>query len=179
MSRIGKLIIKLPEKVSVSYKDGSVTVSGPKGTLAKSLRFDGTFQTEKEGLRITTGDLTKEGKALYGLARSLVNNMVTGVTAGYKKTLKIVGVGYKAQLQGKSLLLNLGYSHQINFPIPEGIKVEVPDQNTVAVSGIDKALVGQVSANIRDFKPPEPYKGKGVMYSNEYVKRKAGKAGAK
>jgi large subunit ribosomal protein L6 len=179
MSRIGRLSIKLPEKVNVSYKDGSVTVSGPKGTLEKNLRFNGTFQIEKEELKITTGDLTKEGKALYGLARSLVNNMVTGVTAGYKKTLKIIGVGYKAQLQGKTLVLNLGYSHTINYPIPEGIKVEVPDPNTIAVSGIDRALVGQVSANIRDFKPPEPYKGKGVMYSNEHVRRKAGKAGAK
>ena len=179
MSRIGRLSIKLPEKVSVSYKDGSVTVSGPKGTLAKTLRFNGTFQTEKEELKITTEDSTKQGKCLYGLARSLVNNMVTGVTAGYKKTLKIVGVGYKAQLQGKSLVLNLGYSHSINYPIPEGIKIETPDPNTIVVNGIDRALVGQVSANIRDFRPPEPYKGKGVMYSDERVRRKAGKAGAK
>jgi large subunit ribosomal protein L6 len=179
MSRIGKLLVKLPEKVSVSYKDGSVTVSGPKGTLAKTLRFDGTIQTDNDVVRITTEDVTKEGKALYGLTRSLVNNMVTGVTAGYKKTLKIIGVGYKAQIQGALLVLNLGYSHAINYPIPEGIKIETPDPNTVVVSGIDRALVGQVSANIRGFKPPEPYKGKGVMYSNEFVRRKAGKAGAK
>jgi large subunit ribosomal protein L6 len=179
MSRIGRLSIKLPEKVKVSYKDGSVTVSGPNGTLAKTLRFDGAFQTENGELRITTGDFTKQGKALYGLTRSLVNSMVIGVTAGYRKTLKIVGVGYKAQTQGKTLVLNLGYSHPVNFPIPEGIKVETPDPNTIVVSGIDRALVGQVSADIRDFKPPEPYKGKGVMYSNEYVRRKAGKAGAK
>jgi large subunit ribosomal protein L6 len=179
MSRIGKLSIKLPEKVSVSFKDGSVTVSGPKGTLVKNLRFDGTFLAENNELRISTGDLSKEGKARYGLVRSVVNNMVTGVTSGYKKTLKIVGVGYKAQLQAKALMLNLGYSHVINYAIPEGIKVEVPDPNTVVVSGNDRELVGQVSSNIRNFKPPEPYKGKGVMYSDERVRRKAGKAGAK
>lgn len=179
MSRIGRLSIKLPEKVSVSYKDGSVTVSGPKGTLAKTLRFNGSFQIESEELKITTEDFTKEGKSLYGLVRSIVNNMVIGVTAGYKKTLKIVGVGYKAQLQGKTLVMNIGYSHPIKYPIPEGIKIETPDPNTIVVTGIDRALVGQVGANIRDFKPPEPYKGKGVMYTDERVRRKAGKAGAK
>jgi large subunit ribosomal protein L6 len=179
MSRIGKLSIKLPEKVNVSFKDGNVTVSGPKGTLVKYLRFNGAFQADKTELRITTDDLTKEGKARYGLVRSVVNNMVTGVTSGYKKTLKIIGVGYKAQLQGKSLMLNLGYSHVINYSIPEGIKIEVPDPNTVVVNGTDRELVGQVSANIRGFKPPEPYKGKGIMYSDERVRRKAGKAGAK
>jgi large subunit ribosomal protein L6 len=179
MSRIGKLSIKLPEKVNVSFRDGDVTVSGPKGTLVKNLRFDGTFQAENSELRIATGDLTKEGKARYGLVRSVVNNMVTGVTSGYKKTLKIVGVGYKAQLQQKVLVLNVGYSHIINYTIPEGIKIEVPDPSTVVVSGTDRELVGQVSANIRGFKPPEPYKGKGIMYADERVRRKAGKAGAK
>jgi large subunit ribosomal protein L6 len=179
MSRIGKLVIKLPEKVNVSFQDSKVTVTGPKGSLQKTIRFSGRIVSENNEVSILNSDATKEGNALYGLTRSLVSNMVTGVTAGYKKTMKIVGVGYKAQSQGKSLLLNLGFSHSINFPVPEGIKIETPDQNTIVVSGIDGELVGQVSANIRGFREPEPYKGKGIMYTNEVIKRKAGKAGAK
>jgi large subunit ribosomal protein L6 len=179
MSRIGKLLIKLPEKVNVSFQDSKVTVTGPKGSLQKAIRFSGRIVSENNEINILSDDTTKEGKALYGLTRSLVSNMVTGVTAGYKRTMKIVGVGYKAQVQGKSLLLNLGYSHPISFPVPEGIKIETPDQNTIVVNGIDRELVGQVSANIRGFREPEPYKGKGIMYTNEVIRRKAGKAGAK
>lgn len=179
MSRIGKLAIKLPEKVSVSFENSKVKVTGPKGSLEKTILFDGDIVTREGEVRISTGDATKQGKALHGLARSLVNNMITGVTAGYARTLKVVGVGYKAQVQGKNLVLNVGYSHPISFPIPAGIKIETPDQNTINVSGIDRALVGQVTANIRGFKEPEPYKGKGIMFAGETIKRKAGKAGAK
>ena len=179
MSRIGKLVIKLPAKVSVAYQNNKVTVEGPRGKLETKVRFSGDIVVDDGEVKIVSRDSSPKGKALHGLVRSLVNNMVTGVTTGYKKTLKIVGVGYKAQLQGNSLVLNLGYSHTINYPVPEGIKIETPDPNTVVVNGIDRELVGQVSANIREFKPPEPFKGKGVMYTNERIRRKAGKAGAK
>ena len=179
MSRIGILPIKLPENVTFSYKDSKATIEGPKGRLESAINFRGTIVHENNTLRLVSESGDKQNKALHGLARSLINNMVVGVTSGFSKTLKIVGVGYKAQLQGKSFTLNLGYSHPIVFSVPEGITVEVPDPNTVVVSGIDKHLVGQVAANIRKFRPPEPYKGKGVMYSYESIKRKAGKASVK
>ncbi len=179
MSRIGILPIKLPENVTFSCKDSKVTVEGPKGRLESVINFRGKIVNENNTLKLVSESADKQNKALHGLARSLINNMVLGVTSGFSKTLKIVGVGYKAQLQGQSFTLNLGYSHPIVFPVPEGITVEVPDPNTVVVSGIDKHLVGQVAANIRKFRPPEPYKGKGVLYSDESIKRKAGKASVK
>jgi large subunit ribosomal protein L6 len=179
MSRIGILPIHLPENVTFSYKDSTVTIQGPKGTLESKIKFSGKIVNENNTIKLVSESSDKQNRALHGLARALIYNMVVGVTSGFRKTLKIVGVGYKAQLQGNSFTLNLGYSHPILFPIPEGITVEVPDPNTVIVSGIDKQLVGQVTADIRKFRPPEPYKGKGVMYEDETVKRKAGKAAVK
>jgi len=176
MSRIGKLIIKLPEKIQFSYKDSKVTVEGPRGKLEKKILFNGKIQHDNNVLKLVNEGTDKGSGALYGLTRSLIHSMVIGVTQGFSKTLKIVGVGYKAQVQGHALVLNLGYSHTINFGIPEGIKIDVPDQNTVIISGIDKQLVGQVAADIRKYRMPEPYKGKGIMYSDEIVRRKAGKA---
>ena len=179
MSRIGKLPIALPDGVKCEYKAPKVTVEGPKGKLEKSIKFEGKIKIEKEGITITSGMEDKKNKALYGLTRSLINSMVIGVTEGFVKTLKIVGVGYKAQMEGKGLLLNLGHSHPITYLVPDGIKIDVPDMNTVVVSGIDKQIVGQAASEIRKFRPPEPYKGKGVMYSDESIRRKAGKAGIK
>ena len=179
MSRIGKSPIALPEGVKCEYKAPKVTVEGPKGKLEKTITFEGKVQIEKDSILIISEKEDKNNKALYGLTRSLINSMVVGVTQGFAKTLRIVGVGYKAQLQGKGLVLNLGHSHPIKYQVPEGVKVDVPDMNTVIVSGIDKQIVGQTASEIRKFRPPEPYKGKGVMYSDEHIRRKAGKAGIK
>ena len=154
MSRIGKLIIQLPENIQFSYKDSKVTVEGPKGKLEKNLIFNGKIQLENNTLKLVNRGTDKGSGAVYGLTRSLINSMVIGVTQGFSKTLKIVGVGYKAQIQGHALVLNLGYSHAVNFGIPEGIKIDVPDQNTVIISGIDKQLVGQVAADIRKYRMP-------------------------
>ncbi len=183
MSRIGNLPVEIPEGVKVDYKHPRLVVEGPKGKLEMDINFK-SFPGE---LKIEDGKITvinkkpgdNKSRAFHGLTRSLINNMVVGVSKGYSKTLKIVGVGYKAQMQGKKLILNLGYSHPIECDIPEGVEIKVPDQNTIVVSGIDKYLVGQVASNIRKKRPPEPYKGKGVMYENERIRRKAGKAGVK
>lgn len=179
MSRIGKLTIQLPANVRFMYNDSIVTVEGPKGKLEKTVKFSGKILTEDNTLKLVSDKTDKKSKALYGLTRSLINSMVVGVTEGYSNTLKIIGVGYKAQLRGKALVLNLGFSHVIQFNIPDGIKIEVPDSNSVVVSGIDKQLVGQVAADIRRLRLPEPYKGKGITYSNEKIRRKASKAGIK
>lgn len=179
MSRIGKLTIQLPANVRFMYNDSIVTVEGPKGKLEKTVKFSGKILTEDNTLKLVSDKADKKSKALYGLTRSLINSMVVGVTEGYSNTLKIIGVGYKAQLRGKALVLNLGFSHVIQFNIPDGIKIEVPDSNSVVVSGIDKQLVGQVAADIRRLRLPEPYKGKGITYSNEKIRRKASKAGIK
>ncbi len=179
MSRIGKLPIVLPAGVKCVYKAPKVTVEGPKGKLEKTINFSGKIKTDKKSITITSEKVDKKNKALYGLARSLINSMVIGVTEGFVKTLKIVGVGYKAQMEGNGLLLNLGHSHPIQYKVPEGIKIDVPDMNTVVVSGIDKQIVGQTASEIRKFRPPEPYKGKGVKYSDEKIRRKAGKTGIK
>jgi large subunit ribosomal protein L6 len=179
MSRIGKLPIVLPDGVKCVYKAPKVTVEGPKGKLEKTINFEGKIKTDKDRITIISGEEDKKNKALYGLTRSLINSMVIGVNEGFVKTLKIVGVGYKAQMEGKGLLLNLGYSHPIQYPVPDGVKIDVPDMNTVVISGIDKQIVGQTASEIRKFRPPEPYKGKGVMYSDESIRRKAGKAGIK
>jgi large subunit ribosomal protein L6 len=179
MSRIGKLPIKLPSDVKFEYGGSKVTVEGPKGKLEKTVSFNGKIESDKDSVTIISPQGGNNDKAVHGLIRSLVNSMIVGVTEGFAKTLKIVGVGYKAQIQGKKLVLNLGHSHPVDYPVPEDIKIEVPDINTVIVSGIDKQRVGQTASEIRDFRPPEPYKGKGVMYSNEHIRRKAGKAGIK
>lgn len=183
MSRIGNLPIDIPEGVKVNYSHPKVVVEGPKGKLEMEVNFvnfPGELKIEDGKIILVNKDPeNNRAKAFHGLTRSLINNMVIGVSKGYSKTLKIVGVGYKAQMQGKKLVLNLGYSHPIECDIPEGVEIKVPDPNTIVVSGIDKRLVGQVASNIRKKRPPEPYKGKGVMYENERIRRKAGKVGAK
>lgn len=176
MSRIGKKIIELPAKVNLDISgEGAVSVEGPKGKLSWQLPKQITGSVEGTKVQIERGSEDRKVRALHGLSRALVNNMVTGVSAGFVKDLEIQGVGFKAAVQGKTLKLNLGFSHDILFPIPEGIKVTVADNTKVKVEGIDKHLVGQVAADIRGYYPPEPYKGKGVRYAGEQVVRKEGK----
>ena len=178
MSRIGRMPITVPAGVDVNVADGNlVTVKGPKGTITKQL--SPAMKIEKDGLviNVTRPSDEKEHKALHGLTRTLLNNMVEGVTNGYKKTLEIEGIGYRAAKQGKDLVMNLGYSHQVVVPEIDGITIEVPNNTTIVVNGIDKQVVGQVAAEIREKRPPEPYKGKGIRYQGERIIRKEGKAG--
>ena len=179
MSRIGSNPIKVASGVEVKVEKGLVEVKGPKGTLSQNLPEDINVEV-KDGEIIFSpaNDNKKEKKriaALWGLARALVNNMVIGVTEGYSKTLEINGVGYKVQVQGKTLKMNLGFSHEVNFPIPEGITMEAAKPTELKISGVSKQKVGQVAAEIRSYRKPEPYKGKGIRYSDEYVRRKEGK----
>ncbi len=174
MSRIGKKPIELPAKVSVNFgANGAVNVEGPKGKLSWSLPNGVSGKVEGTTLTVSSG--SGSNGALFGLSRALINNMVVGVTAGYVKDLEIQGVGFKAAVKGKVLNLNLGYSHDINHPIPEGLKVTVVENTKVKVEGIDKQMVGQFAAEVRSFYPPEPYKGKGVRYAGEKIIRKEGK----
>ena len=176
MSRIGKKSILLPAKVKLNVSgEGALQVEGPKGKLSWTLPKQITCKVDGDNVSFERSTEDRKVRALHGLSRALVNNMVTGVSAGFVKDLEIQGVGFKAALQGKILKLNLGFSHDINFPIPEGIKVTVTDSTKVKVEGIDKHLVGQVAADIRGYYPPEPYKGKGVRYAGEHVQRKEGK----
>ena len=178
MSRIGRMPITVPAGVDVNVADGNlVTVKGPKGTITKQL--SPAMKIEKDGLviNVTRPSDEKEHKALHGLTRTLLNNMVVGVSEGYQKTLEIVGVGWRVQKTGKSLVLGLGYSHNITIDETDTVKFEVPDPNKIIVSGIDKQEVGQMAAVIRSKRPPEPYHGKGVKYSDEKIRRKAGTTG--
>ena len=176
MSRIGNKGIAIPEKVKINVgQDGAVAVEGPKGKLAYTLPREIKATVGDKEITFARDNENRAVKALHGLARSLVNNMVTGVTTGYVKDLEIQGVGFKAAVQGDKLNLSLGKSHPILFPIPSGIKITVADNTKVKVEGIDKQVVGQVAANIRGYYPPEPYKGKGVRYAGENVQRKEGK----
>lgn len=180
MSRIGKAAVPVPSGVEVTVAAGTVTVTGPKGTLSRVIPGDITISQDEGELTFQRPNDDRRNKALHGLTRSLVNNMVVGVTEGFKKELQIVGVGYRAEAQSPSnLRLNLGFSHPVLVAAPEGITFEVPVPTQVVVSGIDKEVVGQVAANIRSIRKPEPYKGKGVRYAGERVLRKAGKAGKK
>jgi large subunit ribosomal protein L6 len=180
MSRIGNTPVAIPSGVDVSVADGTVTVKGPKGSLSRVIPGDIQITQEDGSLSFERPNDERRNKALHGLTRSLVNNMVVGVTEGFKKELEIVGVGYRAEAQGSNgLRLNLGFSHPVNVVAPEGITFEVPAATQVIVTGIDKEVVGQVAANIRSIRKPEPYKGKGVRYAGERVMRKAGKAGKK
>ncbi len=180
MSRIGNAPVAVPSGVDITIADGNVTVKGPKGSLSRSIPGDIEIRQEDGALTFVRPNDERKNKALHGLTRSLVNNMVIGVTDGYKKQLEIVGVGYRAEAQGANALrLNLGFSHPVNVTAPEGISFEVPVPTQVVISGIDKEVVGQVAANIRSIRKPEPYKGKGVRYAGERVLRKAGKAGKK
>jgi large subunit ribosomal protein L6 len=177
MSRIGRLPIAVPSGVDVTIDGRNVTVKGPKGTLSRALHPDITVSREDGTLVVTRPTEQKTHKQLHGLTRTLVNNMVVGVTDGYRKGIEITGVGYRAALNGRKLTLNLGYSHPIEIDPPDGISFEVENPTRLAVVGIDKELVGQVAAQVRATRKPEPYKGKGVRYAGEYIRRKAGKAG--
>jgi large subunit ribosomal protein L6 len=177
MSRIGNKIIPLPSGVKVQIKDAAIEVQGPKGKMTVSVPRGIHFE-QKDGTLVAKRD-AEEHRALHGLARALVANAVTGVTQGFKKDLDIVGVGYRAEVKGKNVVLALGYSHPIEFPIPEGIQIAVEKQTHMTVSGADKGQVGQVAANLRRLRPPDPYKQKGVRITGERLKKKAGKAGAK
>jgi len=177
MSRIGYKIIKKPEKAKIEIRENSVLVEGPKGKLESPL-FEGITVVEKDGnIQVNRADDSKELKARHGLVRSLINNSVIGVIDGFSKSLVLNGVGYKANLKGNVLILNLGYSHEIQYKIPDDIKIEVKDSTKVLVQGISKQRVGQIAAEIREYRKPEPYKGKGVRYDDEVIRRKAGKAG--
>ena len=175
MSRIGKKPISVPEGVTVSLAPGRVTVNGPKGELNQDVSTEMKIELQDGTLTVQRPTDRGEHRALHGLTRSLVANMVEGVTDGFQKRLEIQGVGYRAQLKGKALEMSLGFSHTVSVQAPEGIEFEVPQPTEVIVRGIDKQLVGQVAADIRKRRPPEPYKGKGVRYAGEYVPRKVGK----
>ena len=180
MSRIGKVPVVIPAGVEVKVgADNFVTVTGPKGELSGKISPLITIKIEDNVLSVTRGNDEKESRSLHGLSRTLIGNMVTGVSDGFERKLEIVGVGYKADKQGKKLVLNLGYSHPIELPDPEGITTETPSATEIIVRGIDKAAVGNYAAIIRAWRPPEPYKGKGVRYSGEKIRRKEGKAGVK
>jgi large subunit ribosomal protein L6 len=176
MSRIGKKPIAVPGGVTATVESGTLTVKGPKGQLAMQLLDDLVKYEVAEGeIRVSPLVDAQRNRAAWGMQRTNVQNLVTGVTEGFSKVLEITGVGYRAQAQGKNLRLQLGYSHDVNFPVPEGVDVKTPDQNTVEISGIDKQKVGQVAAEIRRWRKPEPYKGKGIKYRGEYIFRKEGK----
>jgi len=178
MSRIGRLPIAIPSGVTVTVTpDNVVTVKGPKGELTKAMAKSINIAIEDNSVVVTRPSDVKEHRALHGLTRALINNMVIGVTNGFAKTLQLVGVGYRAILKGKNLTLSLGYSHPVEINAVEGITFETPDANTIIVRGINKELVGAVAADIRTWRKPEPYKGKGIKYSDEVIRRKEGKTG--
>ncbi|MDL4841399.1 50S ribosomal protein L6 [Aquibacillus rhizosphaerae] len=175
MSRIGLKILEIPEGVDIKIDGNTVTVKGPKGELTRVFHEDMTIKIEDNVLTVERPSDNKTHRALHGTTRSLIGNMVEGVHVGYEKTLEIQGVGYRAQKQGDKVVINAGYSHPVEIEKREGIEIEVPANTKVIVKGIDKELVGAVAANIRAIRPPEPYKGKGIRYANEYVRRKEGK----
>lgn len=175
MSRIGKQPVTIPAKVKVAVKDGRIAVDGPKGKIEFALPRLTAAQIDGSSIKVDRANDTNEAKAMHGLARSLINNAVKGVSEGYQKKLEIQGVGFKAAVKGNSVDLNLGFSHPILYPIPAGIKVVVEENTKVTIDGADKELVGRVASEIRSYYPPEPYKGKGVRYAGEQVKRKEGK----
>jgi len=179
LSRIGKKPILVPKGVNVSLSGSSLKVKGPKGEMVNEFHHDMKIEVNNDEIIVTRPNDLKENKALHGLTRALIQNMVDGVTKAYDKTLDIVGVGYKAELKGKNLLINIGYSHPIYFMPPDGITLQAPTPTQVIISGIDKQLVGLVAAKIRSIRKPEPYKGKGIKYSNEHIQRKAGKTAGK
>ena len=177
MSRIGKLPVAIPAGVKISLDGNTITVTGPKGTLTQELNGRMTIAVETDQINVSRPTDSKQDGALHGLTRALINNMVVGVTTGFQKDLEINGVGYRAEISGKTLTLSLGYSHPVVYTLPDGITVEVEKQTKLSVKGIDKQLVGAAAAKIRSFRKPEPYKGKGIKYADEHIVRKAGKAG--
>lgn len=180
MSRIGKLPVPIPEKVTVELKENNqMIVKGPKGELKRQLHPAMNIEVKENEIVVTRPDDSKFNRSLHGLTRQLIANMVDGVSKGFSKKLQIIGVGYRAEMKGKKLVLTIGYSHPIVFSVPDIIKLETPSPTEIVVSGIDKELVGLVAAKIRSFRKPEPYKGKGIRYEGEYVRHKAGKAAGK
>ena len=177
MSRIGNKPIEIPAGVDVKVEGSLVTVKGPKGTLSRNIHPNITVEKDGNSLKVTRPNDEKENRSLHGLTRSLIANMVTGVNEAYKKELEVNGVGYRCEVSGKVLKLKVGFSHDVVMTAPEGITVEVPNPNKIVISGADKQKVGQFAANVREKRPPEPYKGKGIKYVDEYVRRKEGKAG--
>lgn len=175
MSRIGKKPVAIPSGVTADIQDGTLSVKGPKGTLSMGLSDNVTYKVEDGAISVQPANDSKAARAFWGMQRTLVSNLVEGVTDGFSKTLVIKGVGYRAQAQGKKLKLQLGYSHDVDLDVPEGLTVATPDQTTVEISGIDKQAVGQFAAEIRRWRKPEPYKGKGIAYRGEYIFRKEGK----
>ena len=178
MSRLGKKVIAVPKEVKVEVKDNTIFIEGPKGKLSRVLSPRISLDIKEGEILVKRIADTKMDKSSHGLYRALIVNMIKGVTEGYKKELEIIGVGFKAAVQGSSLNLNLGFSHPVNFAIPQGIKIEAPKPTQLVITGIDKELIGKVSTEIRSIYPPEPYKGKGVRFLGEHVKKKVGKAQA-
>ncbi|WP_319408479.1 50S ribosomal protein L6 [uncultured Desulfosarcina sp.] len=179
MSRVGKKIINLPGKTKIDYKDRELVVKGEKGTLTRTLHPAVDLAITEKTISVTIDQEDRKTRSLQGLTRSLVANMVDGVSKGFERTLEINGIGYRAEMKGNSIVLNLGYSHPIDFPLPEGVDATVDKNNVIKLTGIDKEKVGQTAASIRKLRKPEPYKGKGVKYAEEYIHRKAGKTGTK
>ncbi|MCL2300013.1 MAG: 50S ribosomal protein L6 [Firmicutes bacterium] len=177
MSRIGRLPIAIPAGVDVDIDGSTVTVKGPKGTLSRQFHPNIAIEKKENTLHVTRPDDAQQNRALHGLSRSLLANMVTGVNDGFRKDLEVNGVGYRAQKQGEQLVLNIGYSHQVIMEAPEGVTVEVPSPGKIIISGYDKQRVGQFAAEVREKRPPEPYKGKGIKYAAEVIRRKEGKSG--
>ena len=175
MSRIGKKAVAIPGGVTASIEDGTLSVKGPKGTLSMGLSDHISYKVEGDEIQVNPANDTKLARSFWGMHRTLVSNLVEGVTEGFSKTLEISGVGYRAAAKGKTLNLQLGFSHDVDIDIPEGLDVKTPDQTTVIISGMDKQAVGQLAAEIRQWRKPEPYKGKGIKYQGEYVFRKEGK----
>ena len=178
MSRIGKKPIAIPKGVEVRLEGDQLSIKGPKGELSLSMHPDVKLDMEGDSISVSVVDETRESRSIHGLFRVLIDNMVTGVTKGFEKVLEIVGVGYRAELKGRTAVFNLGYSHPINFELPEGIDAKI-EKTKITLSGIDRELLGMTAAKIRSFRKPEPYKGKGIKYAGEMIRRKAGKAGAK
>ncbi len=179
MSRIGRAPIAIPAGVEVKLDGNVVTVKGPKGTLKKTVNPEITVEIKDKAINVLRSSDEKAHRSLHGLTRTLINNMVEGVSKGFSKELEVNGVGYRAQKQGKQLVMNLGYSHQVFVDEIEGISIDVPAPNRIIITGIDKQLVGQFAADVREKRPPEPYKGKGIKYIDEVIRRKEGKTGAK
>ena len=175
MSRIGKRPVALPSGVTATTEGQILSVKGPKGSLSLQMRDEISYDISEDGISVQPANATKEARAFWGMQRTLVQNLVTGVSEGFIKVLEITGVGYRAAAQGSNLRLQLGYSHDVNVAVPEGIEIKTPDATTVEISGIDRQKVGQVAAEIRRWRKPEPYKGKGIKYRGEYIFRKEGK----
>jgi large subunit ribosomal protein L6 len=175
MSRIGKVPVPVPGGVTADIQDGTLSVKGPKGALSLILAEDITYEVQEGAISVKPANDSRRARAFWGMQRTLVSNLVTGVTDGYTKVLEITGVGYRAQAQGQKLKLQLGFSHDVDIEVPEGLEVKTPDQTTVEISGIDKQKVGQFAAEVRRWRKPEPYKGKGIKYRGEYIFRKEGK----